>query len=126
MIYNLSSGVDPVVESVELRGTASVVVTLSGLGPDGIEPPRAAAGFELLCAGVWHSALIDASAVANNTITLPVPAGCSAPHAIRYIWYDTPCGNFAYQCPIYTTAKALDSLSGELTLLPLGPFIQSL
>ena len=55
--------------------------------------------------------------------------------------YGTPgrhnctCGNFhyyvhppqvPYHCPVYTDATALGSLSGELDMLPLGPFVMEL
>lgn len=52
-IYNLSQfgAVDPAVASVKVQATwrLAVAVKLRKLGAKGIEPPRAAAGFELLC-----------------------------------------------------------------------------
>ena len=127
-IYNMTGfDTSPTVKHVALTASAGVVVTLTGLGAGGrIEPPRAAAGFELLCKDTWHSALVNAASIAGATITLPLPAGCVAPRAIRYIWYDTPCSNYPYMCPIYVTAPALGGLSGELDSLPLGPFILSI
>jgi hypothetical protein len=130
-IYGLSDGVSPFVTAVTrvvLDATSSVVkVSLGGLGPGGIEPPRSAAGFELLCKDdVWHSALCTATAVAGATITLQLPHGCEAPRAVRYLWYDTPCGNDVGRCPIYTATTKLGGLSGEQEFLPLGPFIKTI
>jgi hypothetical protein len=48
----------------------------------------------------------------------------SVPLAIRYLWYDTPCTNYPYQCPIYTTAPPVGQLAAES--LPLGPFVMPL
>ena len=72
---------------------------------------------------VWHSALLDDKSVLNDTISLPVPQGCVSPAAVRYLWYDTPCGNAPFLCPIYTAVELLGGLSGEREYLPLGPFV---
>ena len=128
-IYGLTEyDVSPFVKGVVLDAASSVVkISLGGLGPGGIQPPRSAAGFELLCKDdVWHSALCTTTAVAGANITLPVPHDCAAPRAVRYLWYDTPCGNYPYQCPIYTATTKLGGLSGEQDFLPLGPFIETI
>ena len=120
------AAVSPHVVGVALVNTVAVNVTLGGLGTPGIEL-RAPLGFELLCQDdVWHSAAVSARDVSGPVITLPVPAGCAGPRGIRYLWYDTPCSNYPYQCPIYTRARPLGTLSGELEPLPLGPFIQQI
>ena len=36
-------------------------------------------------------------------------------------WVQVP-----YHCPVYTDVTALGSLTGELELLPLGPFVMEL
>lgn len=127
-IYHMKEfAASPMVKAVAATA-AAVEVTLDGLGVDGrIEPPRAAAGFELLGNdGIWHSALVSATDIAGATIILPIPSGCVVPRAIRYIWYDTPCSNYPYMCPIYVSVPALGGLSGELDSLPLGPFIANI
>ena len=127
-IYNLSrfGAVEPRLASVQVQATwrLAIAIKLRGLGATGIEAPRAAAGFELLCSDmIWHSALLDAKSVTNDTISLPVPQGCVSPSAVRYLWYATPCGNTPFSCPIYTAAEPLGGLSGEREYLPLGPFV---
>ena len=116
---------NPTVAEVQVEAT-DVVVKLAGLGSEGIEL-RSKTGFELLGAdGVWHNApLAGLSAPSKGSVRVPIPSGV-APTAVRYLWYDTPCGNQPYRCPVYAKTKALGSLSGELDFLPLGPFIRQL
>ena len=95
-------------------------------------------------AGIWYSAAVLSATASNVVLEIPNAnvlnggtrgsrnsssrslLAVPVPVALRYLWYDTPCGNYAYQCPLYTAAPPLGSLPGDAESLPLGPFIQSL
>jgi len=114
--------VNPIAVAASTQGS-NVVVTLSGLGSQGVAAARKALGFEVLGSDrVWHSAPIESSG--TDTITVgPIPAGATA---VRYLFYKAPCGQQPYQCPVYTDVAPLGALSGERESLPLGPFVMKL
>ena len=109
--------------SIDAADPATVLIQIDGVGPGGLEL-RARVGFELLGAdGLWHSApVIDVRD--NHTVRVSVGGADVAPTAVRYLWYDTPCSNAPYSCPVYAVVPALGELSGELDHLPLGPFMR--
>ena len=82
----------------------------------------------LLADGLWHSTPLTGSG-ADSVMMGPAPKGAKA---VRYLWYSSPCSPYVgqpqvpYHCPVYTDATALGSLSGELDMLPLGPFVMEL
>ena len=106
-----------------LKTESSVVITLGNVGKGGTLVHKSLFGFEVLGSdGNWHVTPVIAPSSPALTVTVgPIPAGASA---VRYLWTSAPCGNAApFQCAIYVTAPTLGSLSGELDLLPLGPFL---
>jgi hypothetical protein len=127
--YNMDTAkVNPVALGAALSG-GTITVKLGGLGAGGITLKANKLGFEALGAdGLWHSTPITGKTA--DAITLgPAPAGVKA---VRYLWYSSPCSPYAgqpqvpYHCPVYTDAPPLGALSGELDLLPLGPFVMPL
>ena len=131
--YGQRHTLSPVVASVTKHhnymgqeGAATIVVTVGGLGPN---PPwpleiRNHLGFEVLTKdGVWQSTPIKSSE--GVALTLDA-ANATDGLALRYLWYTTPCGVQPYRCTVYAQVPALRGLSGELSFLPLGPFIVQL
>lgn len=116
----------PVIAHATKKG-AKIVVSVGGLGatPQALEI-RKSLGFEVLSkgTGVWQSTPITNSSGVSLTLDA---ANVTDGVALRYLWYTTPCGTQPYQCPVYAQVPALkDRLSGELSFLPLGPFILNL
>jgi hypothetical protein len=126
--------VDPVATSAKAQASAdgsNVVVTISGVGADGLEVGIGREGFEVLgnCSASVKScntclcwAPCNITAFSADTVTL----GDAPPlaKAVRYLWTNSPCGsNNPYQCPVYAKVAPLGTLSGEDKNLPLGPFI---
>ena len=121
-----SHKINPVVSTVSISGRI-ISIKLKGLGPGGVTLQGNKLGFEALGGdGLWHSTPIKAKTT-DTVIVGPAPAGAKA---VRYLWYQSPCSPYTgqpqvpYHCPVYAVGQALGSLSGELDLLPLGPFIQ--
>ena len=118
--------VNPTATSAKLSGTA-ITVELTGLGANGVMLHSGnKLGFEALGKdGSWHSTPITSHATSSVTVG-PAPAGAKA---VRYLWYQSPCGDDSkvrYRCPGYVKVEALGGLSGELDALPLGPFVAKL
>ena len=89
-------------------------------------------GFEVLCGGegnkTWH--LINITKFDPKSVTIGTMPGngngnCTA---VRYLWYEAPCGDNRkrFNCPVYAAVPSLGSLSGQYSFLPLGPFIRNL
>lgn len=119
--------VDPFPMSARLEGdggASSVIVTLGGLGPEGVRATSGALGFEVLGASdqIWHSTPITGS-TSNSVRVGPAPSDALA---VRYLWYMSPCGLKDFACPVYTDVNPLAALSGELGFLPLGPFVMKI
>ena len=108
------------------KTASSIVITLGNTGDGGTLVHKSLFGFEVLGNdGKWHVAPVippSSPTLPPLTVTVgPIPAGASA---VRYLWTTAPCGNAApFQCAVYVTAPTLGALSGELDLLPLGPFL---
>jgi hypothetical protein len=139
--YNMKElhTVNPVVDSVKLRGD-SIVVTVGGLRkPEGLGVLTAttgAEGFEVLgnCGNTsapvcWQSAPI----VSHTTTTITLSNLPANPTAIRFMWYLAPYGVTPAQAPVYVGNLApmpsgVPPLPGEFAneQLPLGPFLHHL
>ena len=129
--------VDPIATSAKTTDGSTVIITIGGVGADGLDVKIGRQGFEVLgnCSAdptvhppfardlCWIPCNITASTA--NTITVGgVPP---TPSAVRYLWYSSPCGsNSPYQCPVYAKVAPLGTLSGEDKQLPLGPFLMKL
>lgn len=113
--------VHPVPESIAVEG-GQIVITFKNLGTNGIQAKVGANGFEILVAGVWQSTPIVSGS--GNKVTVNAPKNGEA---IRYLWYNCPCGLEPYQCPLYTNVEPIGALSGERqNFLPIGPFSRPL
>lgn len=126
--YGVNTGtLAPRVGSVKRSGNDTVVVTLTDLGT-AVEVHNTT-GFEAMVVSpqnasqaMWVSTPVvgfDNTSVALGSF----PAGATR---LRYLWYQDACGLEAYGCAVYTTVPAIGNLSGELTFLPLAPFIMDL
>lgn len=109
----------PVVSKCTVSG-ATVVVALDGVG-SGVEL-RGRDGFEVYAYPNWIAVPVSDST--KSTVSVgPVPRNTTA---IRYLWRTAPCGNFPYKCPVYAKVSPLGTLSGQMDVLPLGPFVTKL
>ena len=102
------------------NGNGSMMVKIVGLPANGLLPVRRKIGFEVLGAsGFWISTPIVHAK--GDTVTL---GGCpSGARALRYLWYNCPCTTAPFRCPLYTSVPAIGKLSGELSSVPVGPFV---
>ena len=98
----------------------TVVVDLGGVG-SGVEL-RGRDGFEVYAYPNWITVPVSYSTKSAVSVG-PVPRNTTA---IRYLWRSAPCGNFPYKCPVYAKVSPLGTLSGQMDVLPLGPFVANL
>ena len=135
--------VDPAVSSVELSADkSSLVVSVGGLGREGLVAATGASAFEVLghcdpqpAAGActepiclcWVSTPI--ASATKTTVTIDgLPA---SPQAVRYLWYISPYaigGKLLrpFVAPVYALADPIPNaakIPGGDDTLPLGPFV---
>jgi len=137
LAYGMSDvhAVDPVATKAQLSADGhSIIVSIQGIGAGGLLA-QSSGGFEVLgncsaaptilpCATCLCWIPRNISSFSSATVTIgDVPPMSTA---IRYLWYDSPCGNNPYQCPVYAKVGPLGTLSGEDKQLPLGPFLLKL
>ena len=126
------SAVDPVVTGALIAPDGGSINITIGRASSGLNVSLGREGFEVLgdCPTwaqppglCWVPCNISAASLTTITIgKVPVE-----PKAVRYLWYNSPCGsNAPYHCPVYANVAPLGSLSGEDKPLPLGPFVMKL
>ena len=126
--YGVDTGtLAPRVASVKRGGNGTAAVRLRDLGT-GVQVHNTT-GFEAMVVsprngsqGTWVSTPVIAHDAGSVTLG-GFPAGATR---LRYLWYQDACGLETYGCAVYTTVPAIGNLSGELTFLPLAPFIMDL
>lgn len=111
---------NPTGASATVHSSGQVAVKLVGLPAGGLLPVRRTIGFEILGAsGFWMGAPILRTE--GDTVILgSCPSGAKA---LRYLWYNCPCTTTPFRCPLYTAVPAIGKLSGELSSIPVGPFV---